>query len=165
MNKQLPREDTLPWFRQFWPWFLILLPASVVVAGISMVFIANRGADDLVVDEYYKDGLAINRKLEKKDRARELGISATLRVEGQDVIVWTRGPVQDSRLQLQLSHPLESSRDFTVALVQSVPGEYRGRLNADVAPRWHWALLSEGERPWRLDGSIAAADLGGTGGG
>ena len=159
MNKQLPREDTLPWFRQFWPWFLILLPASVVVAGISMVFIANRGAHDLVVDEYYKDGLAINRKLEKKDRASELGISATLRVEGQDVIVLTSGPVHDSRLQLQLSHPLESNRDFNVALMQSIPGQYRGRLSAEIAPRWHWALLSEGEQPWRLDGSVTASDL------
>ena len=159
MNKQLPREDTLPWYRQFWPWFLILLPASVVVAGINMVFIASHGADDLVVDEYYKDGLAINRKLEKKDRATELGISATLQVDGQEVIVLTSGPVHDSRLQLQLSHPLESNRDFNVALVQSVPGEYRGRLSADIAPRWHWALLSEGERPWRLDGSITRSDL------
>ena len=159
MNKRLPREDTQPWYRQFWPWFLILLPASVVVAGINMVFIAHQGADDLVVDEYYKNGLAINRKLEKKDRASELGISATLRVEGEDVIVFTTGPVQDSRLQLLLSHPLESNRDFTVALIQSVPGEYRGRLSAEIAPRWHWALLSESEQPWRLDGSITPSDL------
>lgn len=159
MNRRLPREDTLPWYRQFWPWFLILLPASVVVAGISMVFIANRGADDLVVDEYYKDGLAINRRLESRDLARSLGISARLSFRGDQVIVLTDGPVSDPALQLQLSHPLEADRDFSVALVQSTPGEYRGRLGAEVAPRWHWALLGSGEPAWRLDGSVAADDI------
>ena len=159
MKAPFPGGDTQPWYRQFWPWFLILLPATVVVASLYTMYLASSGADDLVVDEYYKDGLAINRKLEKKDRASELGISATLRVEGQDVIVLTSGPVHDSRLQLQLSHPLESNRDFNVALMQSIPGEYRGRLSAEIAPRWHWALLSEGEQPWRLDGSVTASDL------
>ncbi len=165
MNKSLPREDTLPWYRQFWPWFLIALPASVVVAGISMVFIANRGADDLVVDEYYKDGLAINRKLEKKDAATSLGVSASLSFSGEQVIVLTDGPVTDEVLQLQLSHPLEADRDFTVSLVQSTPGEYRGRLGAPVAARWHWSLEGGSEPVWRLDGSISATDIRADGGG
>jgi hypothetical protein len=159
MNKRLPREDTLPWYRQFWPWFLIMLPASVVVAGISMVFIANRGADDLVVDEYYKDGLAINRKLEKIDQAASLGVSASLAFAGDQVVVMVEGPVTDPALQLYLSHPLEADRDFTVRLVQSTPGEYRGRLGATVAPRWHWALVSESQPSWRLDGSVSTDDI------
>ena len=159
MNKQLPREDSEPWYRQFWPWFIIMLPATVVVAGFSMVFIANRGADDLVVDEYYKNGLAINRKLEKKERAQALGIGASLEVSATDILVRTTGPVDSPQLELLMSHPLESDRDFKVMLVQSMPGEYRGRLQAEVAPRWHWALLNNGEQPWRLDGSVSAADL------
>jgi hypothetical protein len=136
-----------------------MLPASVVVAGISMVFIANRGADDLVVDEYYKDGLAINRKLEKIEQATLLGVSANLAFEGDQVVVTTDGPVNDAQLQLHLSHPLEADRDFTVTVVQSTPGQYRGRLVARVEPRWHWALVSDGEPAWRLDGSISAADI------
>ena len=50
MSRRIPPEDTQPWYRQFWPWFLISLPASVVVAGLSTLYIANRHADDLVVD-------------------------------------------------------------------------------------------------------------------
>lgn len=160
---QFPKEDTQPWYKQFWPWFLIALPAFVVVAGINMVFIAHEGADDLVVDEYYKDGLAINRKLEKKQRASELGISAELAITGETVVVNTHGPVTSEQLMLLLSHPLEADRDFEVALVQSLPGEYRGRLSAPVAQRWHWALLNEGDQPWRLDGSVTATDISGGG--
>ena len=89
MTKNLPPEDSKPWYRQFWPWFLIALPGAIVVAGINMVFIAHDGADDLVVDEYYKDGLAINRKLEKLERAEQLGISASLAISGTTIIVTT----------------------------------------------------------------------------
>ena len=159
MNKRFPIEDSEPWYRQFWPWFLITLPATVVVAGITTVVIANRGADDLVADEYYKDGLAINRKLEKKDRAQDLGISANLQISGTEVLVKTSGPVHAERLELLLSHPLESDQDFTAVLIQSLPGEYRGRLPSPVATRWHWALLYTGDPAWRLDGSISAADI------
>ena len=159
MNKRFPIENSEPWYRQFWPWFLIILPATVVVAGITTVVIANRGADDLVVDEYYKDGLAINRKLEKKEQALALGISASLQVNDDQILVRTKGPVNAERLELLLSHPLESDRDFTVVLVQSLQGEYRGRLQSPVAARWHWALLNSGEPAWRLDGSISAADI------
>ncbi|AQA18448.1 hypothetical protein BST95_09575 [Halioglobus japonicus] len=160
MSKQLPREDSQPWYKQFWPWFLIALPAAVVVAGINMVFVAHEGADDLVADEYYKDGLAINRKLEKIERARSLNIAANIFIQGSDIVIKTSGPVNDQLLKLDMSHPLESNQDFSLMLVQSVPGEYRGRLPAAVAPRWHWSLTSEGEQAWRLDGSVTAADLG-----
>ena len=165
MNKHLPREDTQPWYKQFWPWFLIALPAFVVVAGINMVFIAHEGADDLVVDEYYKEGLAINRRLEKQQRASDLGIAANLAITGNEIVVNTTGPVTAERLTLLLSHPLESNQDFQIAVVQSVPGEYRGRLSAPVAERWHWALLEEGEAVWRLDGSITSDAFSAPGGG
>ena len=165
MSKHLPREDTQPWYKQFWPWFLISLPAFVVVAGINMVFIAHEGADDLVVDEYYKEGLAINRKLEKIQLAAELGISARVAIAGDEVVVSTEGPVTAERLDLLLSHPLESDRDFQVALVQSTPGHYRGRLSASVAPRWHWSILNTSDQPWRLDGSLTSDDISAPGGG
>ena len=42
----------LPWYKQFWPWFLILLPGTAVVATLYTVVIANQYADDLVVDDY-----------------------------------------------------------------------------------------------------------------
>lgn len=32
--------DTQPWYRQFWPWFIMLLPATVVVASIVTLMLA-----------------------------------------------------------------------------------------------------------------------------
>lgn len=159
MRKELPIEDHEPWYRQFWPWFLILLPASVVVAGLVTVFIASKGADDLVVDEYYKDGLAINRVLEKQQRANDLKIAARVQISGRDIRVLTRGPVKAESLKLSLSHPLESDLDFEVALVRSIPGEYLGRASRDIGPRWHWSIVPSGDGNWRLDGSTTESDF------
>jgi len=44
-----PREP--PWYRQFWPWFIIALPASVVVASFFTLWLAISNPDPLVVDD------------------------------------------------------------------------------------------------------------------
>ena len=160
MKAILPGGDTEPWYRQFWPWFLILLPASVVVASLYMVYIASRGADDLVVDDYYKNGLAINRQLEKKERSKQLGISAALNFSEAHVTVQMTGPVGAPSLSLLLSHPLESDRDFRVELARIAPGIYQAVLPAAIAPRWHWTLTLDQPEGWRLDGDIEQRDLG-----
>jgi uncharacterized protein len=159
MNKPLPGSDERPWYRYFWPWFLMALPAAVVVAGLWTAYIASEHADDLVVDDYYKDGLAINLQLAKKQRATELGISAQLNFSDEIVTVELSGPVADSGLLLILSHPLEADRDFSVPLVRVSPGVYRGSMGQDVAPRWHWTLEGLRRDDWRLDGEIEAPDI------
>ena len=159
MTRQLPGLDTQPWYRQFWPWFLILLPASVVVAALSTAYIASEGADDLVVEDYYKDGLAINRQLEKKERAQQLGLSAIPRFSTERVTVTIAGPVSATPLQLVLSHPMEADRDFTVTLVQKDPHTFVGTLVHPIAPHWHWTLAPLVAPDWRLDGEVQATDI------
>jgi len=152
------REDEKPWFRQFWPWFLIALPGSVVIASFVTLYIANRHADDLVVDDYYKDGLAINVQLEKARQAAALGIGAQLQVLERTVQVRLRGEEYGEQLSLRLSHPLEADRDFAVDLERLAPGLYGAQMPAAVAPNWHWTLEASND-DWRLDGSLTAADF------
>ena len=159
MRASLPGTDGQPWYRQFWPWFLIALPGSVVVAAFITLFIANRHADDLVVDDYYKDGLAINRRLERNERASELGIKVKLQLQGNDILASTSGPVDAPQLRLRLSHPLESDRDLELNLARYSDGEYSARLPATVEPHWHWSLDSGQNSEWRLDGSLSATDF------
>jgi len=40
-----------PWYRQFWPWFIIALPASAVVASFFTLWLAISNPDPLVVDD------------------------------------------------------------------------------------------------------------------
>ncbi len=56
--------DDRPWHRQFWPWVLIAIPATTVVACAVMITLAIVTDDGLVSDDYYREGLAINKKIE-----------------------------------------------------------------------------------------------------
>lgn len=145
-----------PWYRQFWPWFLIFLPGSVVVAAFVTLYIANKGADDLVVDDYYKDGLAINQQIEKQKLARDLGILAHLQYLDGVILVHIEGTqaTLPAELDLLLSHPLEADKDLDVQLLKSGENQYRATLELDAGTRWHWILENKDEPIWRLDGDL-----------
>lgn len=38
------KTDEKPWYKQFWPWFIMAIPACGVIAGISTVIIASNHA-------------------------------------------------------------------------------------------------------------------------
>ncbi|MBV1875558.1 MAG: FixH family protein, partial [Cycloclasticus sp.] len=77
MMNNLP-EDNTPWYKQFWPWFLILLPFSVVIASVITFIIAQKNPPSLVSSNYYKEGLAINASKQLEENAKKLGLSATV---------------------------------------------------------------------------------------
>ena len=150
--KPASNRQPTPWFKQFWPWFLIALPGSVVVAGIYTLIIANQHADDLVVDDYYKEGLAINRQLKRQNVANRLGISARLTAEGRQLDAVLEGSIDAPQLRLKLSHPLEADRDFAIPLMRINPTTYRTLLPEPLYGRWHWTIDEGDGSEWRIDG-------------
>jgi hypothetical protein len=44
-------RDTQPWYRHFWPWFIILLLGSSVSASLYTVYLAMRTSEP-VLPEY-----------------------------------------------------------------------------------------------------------------
>ncbi len=151
--------DDRPWHQQFWPWFLILLPASVVVAALATMVIAFTGADDLVAEQYYKDGLAINRRLEREDQAIARGISADISVADDVAEVRITHPQPPPVLLLRLSHPLEADQDLSVTLRLGHNNTYRPQLPETDGERWHWALQPEKDAQWQLSGVITRDEL------
>lgn len=63
--------QNLPWFRQFWPWFIIALPTSAVIASFVSLWLAVSNPDYLVVtdDEYQqlKSELKAQTPVEEND--------------------------------------------------------------------------------------------------
>lgn len=154
------QRDTAPWYRQFWPWFLIALPATVVIAGISTLVIAIRHDDSLVVDDYYKQGLAINQVLAEDRTAAQLGLGAEMhidRVTGE-VSVWLRGsdPALTEQLSLRLIHPTDAGRDISLALHYIGNSAYRGQLPAALQGRRYVQLSGERPQPWLLRSELRA---------
>jgi hypothetical protein len=56
--------DTVPWHKQFWPWFLIILLGVSVLSSLLTVYYAVRDPDPIVDGNYYKHGLTINEQLD-----------------------------------------------------------------------------------------------------
>lgn len=146
------------WYRQFWPWFLIGLPALSIVVSVTTLVLAIGNADSLVVDDWYKRGLAINQDIDRGAEAARRGIAATLTVDAVtgDLVARVEGGVDDEALTVSLQHPTIAGRDRSYVLVQSAPGTYRAAA-ADLNPgRWYVAIESA-SGGWRL---AAPASLG-----
>ncbi len=60
-----------PWYKQFWPWFLIALPVTVMCVCATIIYLsASQGGFSMVVDDYYKRGKMINAVIEHVEKAK-----------------------------------------------------------------------------------------------
>lgn len=154
--------DLKPWYRQFWPWFLIALPATAVVAGIATLMIAMQDPDGLVADDYYKEGLAINRELKRDGEAARMGLSAFIRRDPDkgtiSVDLDSATPVDYTTLYLELFHTTRANFDRKLVMQRDEDGVYRARLDKDV-PQGQWKLeLYSADTVWRLTGRMSLTE-------
>ena len=149
------RKPLPPWYRQRWPWFLISLPATAVIACIATIWIAIASNDGLVVDDYYKQGLAIQMTIDRAREAARQKLSAELVFTSDFVEVrldsGADAPLPDA-LFLTISHPTQGGMDQAVSLVGS-NGNYNAALSALRSGRWN-VLLEDETRQWRLSGRM-----------
>ena len=149
-----------PWYREPWPWLLMIPPAAAVVMGIVMVVLAVGSDDGLVVEDYYKRGLAINQVLDREARAAALGLVATVSFSpARDrvrVLVSSDGQ-RATQATLRLVHPTRAGHDQTVALAPGAGAVLEGEL-APVPPGTWRLVLEDAGGEWRLAGHWRTAD-------
>ena len=75
--KPTPPRIAERWHQEPIAWLVFGLPAVVVVASFITLGIAMQGADSLVVDDYYKQGLEINEVLVREDHAKAAALAFT----------------------------------------------------------------------------------------
>jgi len=145
------------WYKQFWPWALIALPSSAVVASLFTAYLAAYQPDALVADDYYKAGLAINQQLAAKHEATQRHVSAQARLDVATamLLVDLQGelPSPPARLLLRLVHPTLAKEDHTLTLTRNTAGRYTTRwplpFSSHTNIRWQ-ALLNDADRHWEL---------------
>lgn len=144
-----------PWYREPWPWFLMSLPATAVIAGLATVWIAATSADGLVAGDYYKAGLAINQTLARDDTARTLELTATMRRENDSLTLSLAGHLKTypDQLTITLAHPTRQGMDQTLQLSHAGNGHYRALFAAMPDGKWH-ATLTDMASTWRLSGVV-----------
>jgi len=150
-----------PWYRQFWPWFLIALPAAAVAASMVTIYLATSRPHAMVVDDYAKIGLTIQRKQERDQRAAELGVRAQIDFGpvADEVVVTLDAdtPPTTEHLFLTLSHPTRADRDRRIEMA-GARGRYRGRLSLPADSRWY-VQIEPADRSWRLAGELPRGEL------
>lgn len=153
-------EDVKPWYQQFWPWALMSLPATAVVAGLYTYSLAASGSSGLVVDDYYKVGKAINFSLARGQRAAEMGLQADMAISDQSVrLLLGNAEVQGQQeLVLRFSHATVPGHDQLVSLTRSEQGVWMGSLKALPVGKWHVDLAPLDES-WRLSGIMPTSDV------
>lgn len=152
MNAKHCDVEPAPWFRQPWPWLLASGPFAVVVAGCFTMALAFGGADGLVSDDYYKEGLAINRDLARERAARAMALEGTLALyQGRAHVALTANAPLPDRLSLVFAHPTRVGEDRSIALAREPSGEWSAPLPPLATGRWRVQLSS---RDWRVDALI-----------
>ena len=78
---------TVAWYREPGPWLLMVMPATALVAGFATLWLAITSNNSLVVDDYYREGKAINLQIARDQAALTHGVQAslTLGVDGASV--------------------------------------------------------------------------------
>jgi hypothetical protein len=137
-----------PWWREPWPWLLMSGPAAVLVAGAVTIWIAFASADGLVAEDYYKQGLAINKRLAREEAARSQGISATVSMEKEVLRVRLSGAAPEA-LFVHLAHATRAGHDQRLRLVPGADGAYQVELPPLAPGRWR-AVIEDPRGSWRI---------------
>lgn len=155
---QSTQTDTLPWYREPWPWLLMAGPVAVIFAGIATVWIAISSSDGLVVDDYYKQGLAINQTLQRDALAMHRGYRGEAKFDARERSVVLKltaaegAPLPDA-LTLRIVHPTRAGQDRLLLLRRSGTGVYQG-IGGVAAEGRRLLVLEDAGGTWRLGGSV-----------
>ena len=138
-----------PWYRHRWPWLLMSGPALVLVAGAITTWIAFASADGLVADDYYRQGMAINKVLAREEAARKLGVSLELEISPQMLRVKLHGQSPEA-LFVHLAHATRAGHDERLRLASgAAPGVYEAELPPLPAGRWR-LVIEDPRGVWRI---------------
>ncbi|QLE85587.1 MULTISPECIES: FixH family protein [Shewanella] len=147
-----------PWYKQFWPWFLIVLPLIAVVASFNLLYLAIENRDSLVSEDYYKDGKRINMDLRAIKQAKQLGMQYELLVDDNKLTLTQHGgEAYLAALTVQFFHPTIKERDFNQVVTADGNQQYQIALEQPLTGAWDVRI--EGfDKSWRIQKRLEIRD-------
>jgi hypothetical protein len=151
-----PLKPRQPWYREPWPWLLMLGPFVVILAGVYTAWLAISSSDGLVTDDYYKKGLKVDQTIARSERAKALGLVAGVRVTADTLSLRLTASapefVAPERLTVMVSHPTRAGLDQTQVVTREGPG-YAAKFRLPASGHWLVAIEDEA-KTWRLLGKV-----------
>jgi hypothetical protein len=144
-----------PWYKQFWPWFLIFLPLSVVVGTLYVVYLFTINSVDLVAEDYYKKGKGINVDLSQVSVAKQLQLNAEIYSEQSQIIVkFDKGELTTyPAINVVFTHRTLPNQDFSYLATADASGTYKLQLNEPLEGPWFVELMPH-NKEWLIQGRI-----------
>ncbi len=143
-----------PWYKQFWVWFVIAIPALAVIFSLEFVYIAVTHQDPVVRDDWYQDGKAVNQDFARSDAATRLGLKADVRLDAETgevlLTLHSNKPISTSTIGLNFVHATIKDRDQSLVLHRLVNNEYRGLLTRPLEGNFQIELATP---DWRITGA------------
>jgi hypothetical protein len=153
-NIMQSNEHSKPWYNYPLVWMMVLIPFSAVIMGVIMIWLAVDTDDGLVADDYYKQGLEINRVIERDKKAAELGLSAIIEFDNSTRIIkiqFDKGSLEffPKSLPLHLQHATRENSDITVLLDHGIDNQYIGHVNQSISEGvWYFEIA---DADWKLN--------------
>jgi hypothetical protein len=144
-----------PWYRHPEPWLLLIAPLVAVVGGVFTLWLAITTNNSLVVDDYYREGRAINQTFARDVEAARLGLAARWEVDIQRNVaqlgLTSRSAdfVASEQIAVRLVHATESDLDHVVLLSRVASDRWEAPFAAPVRARWTLQIENPA-RSWRL---------------
>jgi hypothetical protein len=150
-------QDQPPWYRIPLVWMLISIPASAVLMGVIMIWLAVDTEDGLVVDDYYRHGKTINKVLKRDMAATRYGLSAKLMFNVEQKMVnveLTAKPNFDypDKISIRFLNATQEGLDKELTLTRANQGHYATILPPLNKGRWYVQIEAT---DWRLLGSLS----------
>ncbi|MDC8757888.1 FixH family protein [Janthinobacterium fluminis] len=151
-----PGAAQRPWYEHRWPWFLMLGPFLIVLAGCFTGYLAFTRQDALVVGDYYKQGKAINQDLRRDRAASALALATALHYDAAHATlvgkISSYQRAYNVPLLLHLAHATQPEKDIKLVVQTDAEGNFSAPLPAFERTRWQ-VLVENDQRDWRLAGT------------
>jgi len=160
MHDDPPGRDPQPrrprWYHEPIMWLVVGLPLSAVIAGIITLVIAARSFDGLVADDYYKQGLEINRRLERDRAAAALDLDVSFALShdarlGRLHVTGNETFDPPSKVDVRFAHSTLAGLDRDLTVKAIAPGLYEFAAPPLPAGRWTITVSTE---TWRISDSV-----------
>jgi uncharacterized protein len=149
-------DKNTPWYKEHYVWMIIFFPLLAVVGGVITTYLAVESNDGLVVDDYYKEGLEINRTLERDQIALDYQLQAEIlfHEDIEEVVVKLSADTNFSypeNISISFLHSTVAGLDRKVNTLLTNGNVYRGHLSKLDRGKWYVYIQHD---DWRLINTV-----------
>ena len=135
---------------------IVAIPVSAIIGGAVLLSLSIVSFDGLVADDYYRQGLGINRQIERTQRAEELGIQAKVNLNNdagllEINLVSSISYTPPEEIIVFLRHATRAGFDQEIRARAVSHETYHAYLPKMLLGKWHVELTAE---DWRISETL-----------